>query len=273
MQGATEKNMKGKYSPYLVLKLFILSLFLLDCGGVVPAPKPQVSSNSPFDDVSGVSVNQAVIVRFNKEMDSETITPGNFFLQKAGGQQSEAGTITHGLKSSSFRPNKDLEFSTQYFVTVSAKVQDLSGQAILGKSWKFTTIDDPGLNTPPDAGRDKVPPRIVSKIPDDGTEGVSLDQVITVEFSEDIDPTTVTDAVFSINEGAKGILDSPSPKVITFTPNPKKLRPNKNYTVEIVAGVKGIRDLSGNSLSTNPNLRWSFVTGGIAPDRPDNDEN
>jgi hypothetical protein len=111
--------------------------------------------------------------------------------------------------------------------------------------------DDPVGPTP-----DTVPPRVVSVTPADGAQLVATDVVITVTFSEAINPATADSAAFDI-EPAVGLGISYADKVVTLTPA-LLLLADTTYTVT----VTGIRDAAGNALSAP--FVWEFSTSTVA---------
>lgn|GEM_PF-2031135 len=113
---------------------------------------------------------------------------------------------------------------------------------------------------------DLTTPVVTSISPADNANDVGVNTVITVAFSEEMDPSTITTATFFLNDGASSIDGTLSCTGTTATFSPSSvLEYARTYTVTITTGVQ---DLSGNSLAAN--TVWSFTTeaGNLPPDLP-----
>ncbi len=98
-----------------------------------------------------------------------------------------------------------------------------------------------------------VPPRIVAVSPADGATYVNVTKDVTVEFSETIDPTTVTSANFYFLDPLAGQLITDS-KTVRFIPA-DSLQFSTTYTVVV---TRGIRATNGEPLEKGKS--WSFTT-------------
>ncbi|MBK9255045.1 MAG: Ig-like domain-containing protein [Saprospiraceae bacterium] len=105
---------------------------------------------------------------------------------------------------------------------------------------------------------DGVCPVVISTIPANGDTNVPLDQIISVNFNEEMNPSTITENSFTIT--GPGIVSgtiSYSGNTATFKPtNP--LSPNTTYTGKVKTTVK---DKKGNALQTD--YIWTFSTGAV----------
>ncbi|MDH4154238.1 MAG: Ig-like domain-containing protein [Nitrospira sp.] len=121
--------------------------------------------------------------------------------------------------------------------------------------------DDGGGPPPPRTG-DSTPPTVSSISPANGATGVAVNAALTATFSEQMDPTTITIATFTVkdaaNNPAMGTV-SYSGTTTTFTPS-ANLASSTTYTATITTGVT---DLAGNHLIGA--YSWNFTTG-VAPD-------
>jgi len=100
-------------------------------------------------------------------------------------------------------------------------------------------------------------PAIISRTPGDGTTGVELLPAISVEFSELLDCSTVTNASFSIAGVGSDITCTAGSTTISLTPT-SNLAPDTSYSVT-VAGT--VADLAGNQLGADDT--WGFTTGSM----------
>jgi len=100
---------------------------------------PAVSSVSPEDDDTDVSINTIVTAIFSEAMDASTITTDTFTL--AGSAVS--GTVTYDpvTYTATFTPNADLVYDHEYTATLSTAITDLAGNPLTAAySWSFTTV-------------------------------------------------------------------------------------------------------------------------------------
>ena len=125
---------------------------------------------------------------------------------------------------------------------MSVQVEDLAGNALaLEFTSTFTTT----------AGADATAPTVTAVSPTNLAIGVSVNSVVTVTFSEGMDPTTITGTTFNLKVTAGGAVVAGSvsynsaTNVATFTPT-ASLTSNTNYTVTVTTGVK---DLAGNAMA------------------------
>lgn len=102
-------------------------------------------------------------------------------------------------------------------------------------------------------------PIVISTDPTDGDTAVPLDQIITATFNEEMNPETITDLSYTLNDlnGPIGGTVTYSGTTAIFTPD-VNLTPSTTYTAVIKTSVK---DLMGNALQEN--YVWTFSTGAI----------
>ena len=105
---------------------------------------------------------------------------------------------------------------------------------------------------------DGVCPVVISTIPINGATDVPLNQIISVTFNEEMNPSTITQASFTIH-GASQVQGTISylGTTATFTPS-SPLIPNTTYTGNVKTTVK---DKTGNALQAD--YIWTFSTGAI----------
>ena len=99
-------------------------------------------------------------------------------------------------------------------------------------------------------------PLVIDTNPDNAATNVPLNQVITVTFNEEMDPSTINSSSFIVTSASTiaGTLTY-SGVTATFTPS-VNLTPNTTYVVRITTAVK---DLRGNALQED--YLFSFSTG------------
>ena len=127
-------------------------------------------------------------------------------------------------------------------------------------------VDVVFTNTP--AG-DTVAPTITNFTPFDGTGNVPVSPTVTVHFSEALDTSTVSASTIKLLDGnnnaapATVTYDAAS-RTATLTPT-SPLAYAMNYTIFVLGGSAGIRDLAGNPMAIN--LTSAFTT--VAAPAPD----
>lgn len=99
-------------------------------------------------------------------------------------------------------------------------------------------------------------PTVIRTNPINSATNIPLNQVITVTFNEEIDPSTINSISFSVKAVSTiGGTISYSGTIATFTPT-VNLTPNTTYVVKITTAVK---DLKGNALQED--YIFTFSTG------------
>ena len=88
-------------------------------------PKPlTVSSVTPSDGATSVSVNGSVSATFSKQLDATTVTISSFYLQGVSGSVSVSGS------TATFKPSAPLAEKTSYTLVVTTDVKDIDGQGL-----------------------------------------------------------------------------------------------------------------------------------------------
>lgn len=103
---------------------------------------PIVVSTNPNDGEVNVFLNQAITIKFNKEMDSATITKESILIS---GSSAISGTLTYSNVTATFTPSSPIEYFTTYTGRVKTTVKDYSGNALQEDYvWTFRTGRDFG---------------------------------------------------------------------------------------------------------------------------------
>jgi glucose/arabinose dehydrogenase len=97
-----------------------------------------------------------------------------------------------------------------------------------------------------------------------GAINVAVTSNLTVQFSEAIDPATVNSTTIQLRDSAAlpvsaGISYSAATRTVTIDPTSNLPVTTQYFTVTVVGGASGIKDLAGNVLAAD--FRWSFSTG------------
>ncbi len=214
---------------------------------------PTVVSTAPAHGATNVPVTTNVVLAFSEPIDATSVTGASLVLR--AGASDVAGTVAASATSVTFTPAASLAYGTTYTLTLAAGVRDRSGNAMPASgTWSFTTGPAP----------DTTPPAIASRTPAPGDAGVPTGTTIAVQFSEAIDPASVTASTFEVRAGATLLAGTASAAgtTATFTPA-STLAPATVVTVTLHAGV---RDASGNAIGTD--ATWSFTTASLSAAPP-----
>ena len=107
-----------------------------------------------------------------------------------------------------------------------------------------------------DGTTDLSAPALLSFSPGDGETGVAFDAVVTAQFDEDLDPSTVSAAIVSLSSGAGPVegtfVYDAGARTATFSPT-APLEDETEYTVV----VGSLTDSTGNAF---PGASWTFTT-------------
>ena len=209
--------------------------------------KPTVTLTDPLNNAVGVNFNKQLAVTFSEAMDQATINTSTFTLMK--GSSSITGAVTYLANKATFTPAVDLEPGTIYTGTVTSGSKDMAGNALtVNNIFSFTTT----------LAADILPPIVNSTNPPNNATGVERNKVVTLTFSEEMDPLTINSNTFTLKQGTTNVPGTVgySVKTANFTPS-TTLAAGLIYSATITTGAK---DLAGNALAAN--LDWNFTTSG-----------
>ena len=229
----------------LTLLLGLLTVFNLGCPGNGDDPRvdttaPEIETVSPAEGSVDVSVSETVRVIFSELIDTNKITGATFVIST-----SVTGSFAFSGDTVTYNPATDLNWLTEYTVSVTTGVTDLAGNALANnKDWNFTTVGNPATT----------PPVVISTVPANLATNVDASTPISATFSKAIDSTTLIAASFSLSPEVDGIL-SYTDSTLIFIPG-QSLLFNTQYTVTIDTSVA---DIFGNKLAA-PYI-WSFTIG------------
>jgi ketosteroid isomerase-like protein len=233
----------------------------------VNASAPFVTSTIPAEAAVNVPLNQRISATFSTSMDPATISAsGTFAVVETVGGSAVPGSVTYDTpsKSAIFTPTANLAASTQYTATISGAAESLTGIAMGANFvWSFTT----------GATANAIAPTITATNPASAALNVPVNKTINATFSAAMDPTTITNATFTLAVAGIGgapvdgtVVYDPASHIATFMPA-ANLTTGTQYTATISAFVT---DLFGNALMAGsaPNP-WSFTVGAsVLPTAP-----
>jgi Ice-binding-like/Bacterial Ig-like domain len=225
------------------------------------ASDPFVISTNPASAAINVPLNQRIAATFDTPMDPSTISAvGTFTVAVAGGGAAVTGTVSYAGSTAVFTPTSNLVASTTYTATISTAAKDLTGDPMAANfTWNFAT----GLTA------NLVAPTITLTVPASAATAVPIDQTISATFSTTMDPTTITNATFTVAVAGVGgapvngtVSYDPASQIATFAPL-ANLAANTQYTATV---SNMVTDLTGNALSTTTGAApdpWNFTTSAV----------
>ena len=240
----TGASMNGRILAQTAVALQMSTVTLIPA--VVPETiLPVVNSTDPINNAIGVASNKAVTVTFSEEMNPLTINTSTFTLVQ--GTTVVSGTVTYTGTKATFTSANILENSKIYTGTITTGANDLAGNALISNYiFSFTT----------EAAADIILPLVNSTVPQNNATNVELNKVVSISFSEAMNPLTINDSTFTLMQGTTAVTGIVAYSGITATFTPSViLAYNITYTATISTGAK---DLAGNSLAAN--TVFSFTT-------------
>jgi len=205
---------------------------------------PNVLSNDPLNNATGVALNKVVTATFSVPMDATTFNTTSFSLKQ--GTTAIAGAVTVNGAIASFTPTIVLTPNTVYNATITTAVKNVAGLPIAANHvWSFTTA---------------VAPTVLTTDPITNATGVSVTKTVTANFSVAMDPLTLTTTTFTLKQGLTSVVGvvTYTGTTASFNPTLAALLPNTVYTATITTGAKSV---AGVSLAADK--VWSFTTAAL----------
>jgi len=280
------KTIKSDNRPAFLqwFMVLVLGLLLAGCGSddhdggkemrdpILGSPSitvlPTVTATAPLATtpiVTGVAINSNVTATFSKDMNPTTISTSSFTLT-CPGTTNIAGAVSYVAASrvATFNPTNNLPLDSVCTATITTGAQDTAGAALAANFvWTFRT------GVAPDTTR----PRVTVTVPDNTATGVATNTAITATFTEDMDPSTISGASFTLRGPGVTVVTgnvtyAVGARTATFDPtSPVTLVPNTLYTARITTAAT---DLAGNALAGNQaalpaasDYVWTFTTSAV----------
>lgn len=230
---------------------FILLTALINCGGGTEPKKdttpPTVSSTSPVNNATNVSVGSLIEITFSENLAASTVTESSVSIS---GSVAKTVTLTDNVIS--VTPTTDLAYNTTFIVTAQTSITDQNGNALQSAySFSFTTEEDPTSAIP----------EVVSTTPVNNTTEIPVSSNIKARFSKGMDASTINATTFLINDGdVSGTISyNVSTREATFNPT-TDLEYDSVYTVKITTAV-----MDTFAISLADTVSWSFRTRTLIP--------
>jgi len=235
----------------LITSLAILTAFVLAAGCCSPnatgTALPVITVIGPTAGSTGACPNTAVTATFNEAMNPATINASTFTVSGPGAL-AISGVVTYSStnNTASFVPSALLIAGTTYTITLNTGEKDMYGNALANNVSSTFAIAANGCNPPP---------TVAAVTPPAGSTTLCPNGVLTVTFSEAMNPATISAATFTLAPGVVGTVShDPTNKIYTLTPS-ANLSAGKTYTAQISTAAQ---DTFGNFLAAA--YIWSFAT-------------
>ncbi|MES1982167.1 MAG: Ig-like domain-containing protein [Pseudomonadota bacterium] len=242
----------------------VLLTVLAGCGqsailgsGSVTTP-PTVTAVAPANNASAVPINTKIITAsFSRAMNPATLTATSFTLDCPVGipVTGTVGYQTAGNVATLTLPTApNLPPNTVCTATITTAAKDTSGVPLQNNVvWTFTTA----------ATADVTAPTVTSTQPAASTTGVPRNSLVSVRFSEPMDPSTITASTLTLN--CPG--GTPITGAVTYAVNGNvaTLTPASALPASTVCSANvttGVKDVAGNALAAG--FGWTFTTGATA---------
>ncbi len=215
---------------------------------------PELLTVTPVSGAPNVGVGESMIARFDEPVDLESALQA--FTFRTAGNVTAVSIIPMDWNILLMIPVQPMPGGTACTARFDTALEDWLGNHLAAEAfWGFSTTTEV----------DEDPPTLVSTNPGDGATNVPLDVVFQLNFSEAIDPLSVSgeegSTSTSLNPPVEGELTfSTDGRTLTFTPD-DPLGTNTSYTLVVPDGA--VRDLAGNPLSGTTTVQ--FTTGTTLP--------
>jgi hypothetical protein len=234
----------------------------------IAALLPMVTAETPANGAVGVLVSTASISATLNEAVSPITGTASFTLTCAAPCANATGTVgldaTHTIATFTLTPGTVLAPLTPYTATISGVTSLSSGVAMAAPfAWQFTTV-----GTPTDLTRPQVLTTNPATTTPGPTPGVPSNSAVTVVFTKNLAPATLTASSFMVTCAAPCVAPtgsvsySVSARTAVFTPA-AAFTLGDTYTVTLTTAIT---DVAGNALAGNQaalpaasNYVWSFV--------------
>jgi hypothetical protein len=220
---------------------------------------PTVTAIDPTNGATGVVRDKTITITFSETIVESSITTSNILF--AGGAAIGYAVFRDAVDNTKIKldPDGTLDASTLYTITlIAGGVKDLSENGIASQlQFTFTT-----QAAAPDP--DTTSPTITARSPAPSATGVSISTDVVVDFSEPLDPASVTTDTFELM--APGPVEVAAVVSLENGNTRVRLNPNSNLATSASHTMfvrTGVTDVAANNLAVESS--WSFTTEAAPP--------
>jgi hypothetical protein len=213
---------------------------------------PTITNFTPFDGTTNVPVNPTVTINFSEDLDATTVNTSTVKLLDGNSNAVPATFVYNAAtRSATLTPTSALANAMNYTIFAlggSAGIRDLAGNPMaLNTVSSFTTAVG--------SVQDQTPPTITAFSPLNGATSVDVNPTLTVTFSEPLNAATVKSNTIYLLKGGNTLVPTTltynaATRTATLTPTAALLN-STSYTIYVIGGMTGIKDLSDNALAQN----------------------
>lgn len=227
--------------------------------GVPDTTQPIITTTVPTNGATGIATNSTVTLNYSKPIDPISVNAGTIYIysNQTGYQIPGSYSVTNTATTATvvFTPSAPVPAGTKVEVipNYNCCVQDYVGNHAQGGNFSFTTANTVSTT----------PPMVTSVTPSNNSTNQGLNTIITLMFSESVNPNTLNSTNLAVFDGPNRLSTSISysSPYTSVTLSPSGLTSSSTI---IVTATNGIQDLSGNALVSStafPGLQMEFTTG------------
>jgi hypothetical protein len=222
-------------------------------------PQPVLSYATPGNGQTNVGRNALIVMVFSQPLDPSTVNSNSFGVYSSSNFGGIAGSIA--LSSGPGGPNSVVTFTPSALLGASQSFRFYIGSNILAADGQ-PLASGYSMNFSTGATIDTTAPSVTAFNPANGMTAVPLNSTLRIQFSEGIDPGTITPATVALINGATAVpyrwdivsgVAGPNSLLRIFTDS--LLTPNANYSLSITAGIRDSAGVPAIPAST------TFTTG------------
>lgn len=207
---------------------------------------PTITSTNPTNNAIEVPRNKVITIEFSEAMDTSTINASSFIV--TDGKNDIEGAITLTGTTASFTPSTLLNPSANFTATLTTEASGTTGIPIESNMvWSFSS----GILLEEDV----FAPTVLLTNPLADAIDVAGNKIISVNFSETMDPKTINGSTFFIKKADVVVEGNISYSGTTAKFISKALlAPESLYTVTVTTDAK---DVAGNALKASTELAFT----------------
>jgi hypothetical protein len=215
-----------------------------------------VTATSPAGGATGVARTTSVRATFSRSVEPATVTSSTFTLRKTADGTAVGAALAYdgATKTAVLTPSSALAAATMYTAALTIGVRATDGAPLATQvEWSFTTADAPA-------------PTVTLTVPAGGADDLGTAVKPRAEFSQALDPATVTAASFTLTGPAGAVAGTVAydgaTRAATFSPA-APLQLGATYTARLDGAITS---LEGKALGTP--YSWSFTVAASEPGAP-----
>ena len=228
---------------------------LFSAAGPIDTTPPTVTAFSPANGSTSVPLSASITVTFSEALSAATVNSGT--VQLMNGSTAVSATVAYNAanNTATITPNSALANSTTYTILVkggSGGVTDAAGNALTANATSsFTTVTNV-----------VVLPTVTAFNPTSGATNVATNAALTIAFNEALTSSSVTASTIVLRDSNNTVVPATvtynsASNTATVTPT-AALANSTPYTVTVIGGASGIKDLSGDAMASSTTS--SFTT-------------